>query len=458
MSIKESDSLLVWFHRLIDILSPMLVLYLAVLYYQPEIATLEHYINLGLFSGLLFVVFTQASGVYTQWRGRSLYSGLRKIITAWLFTWLVLIVLVFLFKRTEDFSRFILVSWFLLTPALLLFYRALIRFTFRRASGRGWYQKRIAFVGMGSLGQRLTKTMQVNSLLGYQVYGFWDDEPNLKAAEELGIEYLGSTEDLLSSNAHLEEIDEIYLTLPLRAESTIKALLDKLSYTTIKVNFAPDLFTFDLLHSRLSDIGGIPIFSIYDSPLNNTTARLFKRLEDLTLSLLIVALISPILLTLALLIKISSPGPIFYQQKRMGWNGRIFHILKFRSMPVGTDEAQQQWGNAANKQQTALGHFMRRYSLDELPQFFNVLRGDMSIVGPRPERDIYVEDFKHTVPRYMQKHMVKAGITGWAQINGWRGDTSIQKRVEFDLYYIDNWSVWLDLKIILITVLRMKNG
>lgn len=457
MSIKESDSLLVWLHRLLDILTPMLVLYLSVRFYPPDTDTLQPYINLGLLGGLLFLVFTQGAGLYSNWRGRSLISGFRKILTAWAITWLVMIVLVFLLKMSESFSRIILVAWALSTPILLLLYRMVIRFSLRSANGRGWYQKRVAFVGMGTLGQRLASSMMTSSLLGYEIYGYWDDDADTETTNHMGIPYLGTTEDLLRSNAHLEDIDEIFLTLPLRAESTLKALLDKLSFTTIKVNFAPDLFTFDLLHSRLSDISGIPIFSIYDSPLNNTTARLIKRVEDIGLSVLILALISPLFVVLPILIRLSSPGPVFYKQKRMGWNGQIFHILKFRSMTVSADQEKLQWGRAEDKQQTAIGNFMRKHSLDELPQFLNVLRGDMSIVGPRPERDIFIEEFKRTVPRYMQKHMVKAGITGWAQINGWRGDTSIHKRIEYDLYYIDNWSVWLDIKIILATITRMRS-
>ena len=169
---------------------------------------------------------------------------------------------------------------------------------------------------------------------------------------------------------------------------------------------------------------------------------------------LILILISPLILILAICVKVSSPGPIFYRQERIGWNGEVFEILKFRSMPTNLEEEQVQWGGSANKSVTGFSKWMRATSLDELPQFFNVLQGQMSIVGPRPERPIFVEQFKQEIPDYMKKHLVKAGITGWAQIHGWRGDTDLHARIEHDLYYIENWSLWLDFKIIFLTIFR----
>ena len=251
-----------------------------------------------------------------------------------------------------------------------------------------------------------------------------------------------------------DKFDEIYIALPLRAEKRIKEILYVLSDSTITVKFIPDYFTFDLLHSRITDIGGIPIISVYDSPLNNLTNKAFKRLEDIILSLLILVLIFPLLIAIAIGVKLTSPGPVFFKQPRVGWNGKIFTMYKFRSMPVTTDSKEVTWGSAKNKVNSKFGAFIRKTSLDELPQFLNTLMGDMSIVGPRPEREVFVDQFRKKIPRYMQKHMVKAGITGWAQIHGWRGDTSLEKRIEFDLFYIDDWSLWLDMKIIFLTIVK----
>jgi len=220
------------------------------------------------------------------------------------------------------------------------------------------------------------------------------------------------------------------------------------------VKFVPDLFSFDLMHAKWTDFKGFPVISVYDTPLNSGTSKFLKRSEDLIISSIILTLISPIMLVLAIGVKLSSPGPIFYRQTRVGWNGVNFEMLKFRSMPVDVEKDGVKWGSATSKTNTKFGHFIRATSLDELPQFINVLKGDMSIIGPRPERDVFVEQFRKEIPRYMQKHMVKAGISGWAQIHGWRGDTCLEKRVEYDIHYINNWSLWLDIKIIILTVFK----
>ena len=215
----------------------------------------------------------------------------------------------------------------------------------------------------------------------------------------------------------------------------------------------PDMGDFRLINHDVSNVADLFLLDLSCSPISGS-ARLLKRTEDAVLSSIILLCISPILLVVALGVRLSSKGPIFYRQERVGLNGRPFMMLKFRSMPVDSEKNGVQWGGARDKQVTRFGAFIRKTSLDELPQFINVLKGDMSIVGPRPERTLFVERFKHEIPGYMQKHMVKAGITGWAQINGWRGNTDLAKRIECDLWYIENWSVWLDLKIVFLTIFK----
>jgi len=201
----------------------------------------------------------------------------------------------------------------------------------------------------------------------------------------------------------------------------------------------------------MTEIAGLPVINLSTSHMLEGRNCFLKSLEDKTLSAIILLCISPILLFVAIGVKLSSPGPIFYRQERVSWNGRPFDMLKFRSMSVDSEKDGVKWGGATSMSVTKFGAFIRKTSLDELPQFINVLKGDMSIVGPRPERTVFVDQFKHEIPGYMQKHMVKAGITGWAQINGWRGDTDLAKRIECDLYYIEHWSIWLDLRIIFLT-------
>ena len=190
------------------------------------------------------------------------------------------------------------------------------------------------------------------------------------------------------------------------------------------------------------------------SRANYIVCKILKRIEDIVLSIIILTLISPIILIIAIGVKVTSPGPIFYRQTRVTLNNKNFGMLKFRSMPTNAEQNGAQWGGSKSKTNTIFGQFIRASSLDELPQFLNVLKGDMSIVGPRPERDIFIDKFAQDIPNYMDKHEVKAGITGWAQINGWRGDTSLEKRIEFDLYYINNWSLWFDIKIIFLTIFK----
>jgi putative colanic acid biosynthesis UDP-glucose lipid carrier transferase len=250
------------------------------------------------------------------------------------------------------------------------------------------------------------------------------------------------------------EIDEIWLALPLRAEARMKEILHQLRHLTIPTRYVLDIFSMDLLNHSISDVAGFPVLNIRSTPMVGLN-RVIKAFEDRLLASLILIAIAPLMLIIATLVKVSSPGPIFYRQKRVGWNGKEFEMLKFRTMPTNAEsQTGPVWATKEDHRATFIGSLLRRTSLDELPQFINVLLGNMSIVGPRPERKIFVEEFKEKVPGYMQKHQVKAGITGWAQVNGWRGNTSLEKRIEYDLYYINNWSLLFDLKIIFLTVFR----
>ncbi|MCW8918053.1 MAG: undecaprenyl-phosphate glucose phosphotransferase [Gammaproteobacteria bacterium] len=452
MKIRITDSSFVWLHRALDIAVPFGLLYLIAVGYG--IPWQDRYSIMGLIGGLSFTFFNQATGVYTGWRGRSLFAGFRKVLQAWGITWMFLIILAFMLKDVANFSRLTVTLWALITPIALFTYRFLIRLILARLRAQEWNRRNIAIIGAGHLGQRLAETLNQSKMFGYNPVAFYDDAPNTAGRSVAGIPVVGTIDDLLKG-APLDGLyDEIYISLPMRAEERIKSILNALADSSITVKFIPDFFSFDLLHSQLTDIGGIPVVSVYDSPLNSMSNAIQKRMEDIILSTLILLLISPLFMVLSLGVKLSSPGPVFYRQARIGWNGKNFNMLKFRSMPIDAEKEGVQWGGSKNKTTSKFGAFIRKTSLDELPQFFNVLKGDMSIVGPRPERDIFVEEFRKKIPRYMQKHMVKAGITGWAQIHGWRGDTSLEKRIEFDLYYIDNWSLWLDFRIIILTFIK----
>jgi putative colanic acid biosynthesis UDP-glucose lipid carrier transferase len=247
-------------------------------------------------------------------------------------------------------------------------------------------------------------------------------------------------------------IQYVYVALPMSATERITDLANEMSSRLAHVCLVPDLFHLNILNSRITDIGGLPVIHMIDeAPLD--FRRAVKRMMDIAFSALFLLVAFPILFVIALAVKLSSRGPVFYRQERMGLNGQTFDMLKFRSMPVNAEKSTGAvWAKAGENRATRVGAFLRKTSLDELPQFFNVLKGDMSVVGPRPERPVFIDQFRDQIPKYMLRHKMKAGITGWAQVNGWRGNTSIEKRIEFDLYYIQNWSLRLDLKIMLMTV------
>lgn len=455
-NVRESISFFVWLHRALDATIPVLILYLINLVYINSWS--DKYQVLGILGGLLLVIFSQGTGVYSQWRGRTLFAGFKLVIQAWLFTWLALLMIAFLFKDSSHFSRIVIASWAIATPATLFFYRLIIRSSMGYFRSHGVYSTRVAIIGAGELGQRLAETLNSAKMLGYTPIAFFDYDESKQNKSFHGIPVSGTIEEFINRGHYSNDFDEIYITLPLRAEQKIKEILNALADSTVTVKFIPDCFAFDLLHSRITDIGGIPIISVYDSPLNTLTNRVFKRLEDFILSLIILIIISPFLLSISILVKSTSRGPIIFKQKRYGLNGKEINIYKFRTMTVTENSNDIIQAKKGDHRFTSIGAFLRKTSLDELPQFFNALTGRMSIVGPRPHAKAHNEQYRKQIPKYMLRHTVKPGITGWAQINGWRGETDtlnkMEKRVEFDLYYIDNWSVWMDIKIILLTFVK----
>ena len=241
----------------------------------------------------------------------------------------------------------------------------------------------------------------------------------------------------------------------MRAEPRIRDLLLGLRMHSVQVRFVPDIFNFTLLHHSVTEVAGLPVINLTDSPLEGVN-QVLKNVEDFVLSSLFLLFVLPLLVLIAMGVKLSSPGPVFYRQERVTWNGERFQMLKFRSMPVDAEsQSGPVWAARDEPRTTRFGAFLRRMSLDELPQFINVLKGEMSIVGPRPERPGFVSQFRKEIPGYMQKHLVKAGITGWAQVNDFRGDTDLQERIRYDLYYIENWSLWFDLRIIALTIIHI---
>jgi putative colanic acid biosynthesis UDP-glucose lipid carrier transferase len=359
----------------------------------------------------------------------------------------------FFTKSGDAFSRTWFLIWMSLALLLVVMFRCSVILCLRFMRSRGLNERRVVIMGAGDLGIKLAETIQQALWTGFRVAVFMDDRAANRLSTIQGIPVIQTPEDIghyLKKNS----IDEVWLALPLRAEARMKEILHELRHHTITTRFVLDIFGLDLLNHSLTDVAGFPVLNICSSPMMGVN-RLVKAVEDRIVAAIIILLISPILVPIAIAVKLSSPGPVFYRQKRVGWNGEEFEMLKFRTMPVNAEaKTGPVWATAEDQRATSIGRFLRQTSLDELPQFINVLKGEMSIVGPRPERKIFVDEFKEKIPRYMQKHLVKAGITGWAQVNGWRGNTSLEKRIEYDLYYIENWSLAFDLKIIFLTIFR----
>jgi Undecaprenyl-phosphate glucose phosphotransferase len=313
--------------------------------------------------------------------------------------------------------------------------------------------KRILVAGSGELARLVVDKILEHRELGYQVVGFVDDRARGDHLGYRGLPLLG-TLDEAEEIITREQVDHLYVALPPEQHVRMLALLDSTTREIVDVKVVPDLLQVIALRARLEDLDGIPVINVNDVPLQGFNSAL-KRATDVAISTVALLILAVPIAILAVLVKLTSRGDVFYRQERMGLTGRSFTILKFRSM---YDDAERYtgpvWATADDPRVTPLGRFLRRSNLDELPQLWNVLKGDMSIVGPRPERPHFVEQFKHRIPQYMLRHKVKAGLTGWAQVNGWRGNTPLEKRIEYDLYYIENWSVRLDLKIMWLTLVR----
>jgi Undecaprenyl-phosphate glucose phosphotransferase len=307
--------------------------------------------------------------------------------------------------------------------------------------------------GTGKLGQDITDKIQDHPELGLKIRGFLSEDASQVGNTVDGYQVLDTYEnirDVIISN----QIDMVLITLPLNAHEKLKSILDNIADEMVSIMIIPDLFEFISLRGGVGEFEGIPIISLRDSPLYGWN-RVIKRSTDILLSLLIVLVTSPLMFAISILIKIMSPGPILYKQDRMGLDGKIFKMLKYRTMGTQAEEKTgPTWATENDNRRTSVGAFLRKTSLDELPQFFNVLKGDMSIVGPRPERPHFIQQFRSKIPKYMLRHKMKAGITGWAQVNGWRGNTSLEKRVEYDLYYIENWKLMFDFEIMWLTFWR----
>lgn len=448
-ALQSNASLTSMIQRFSDITIISFCLYLACKL-SGNVFTMEYWVVVLI----SIVIFQMAGGItefYRSWRGVRVTLEIQLIIKNWSLSVLLTVGLIsFIDGFYSDLTLY--AEWYLLACCGLIVSRSIIRLLLGYMRNLGFNTRNVAIMGSLPVGIKLAETLNDAHWMGFKVLGIYDDACN---SIDTKVGKCGDLEQLIR-DAKDGRIDRIYIAMPMEQERLIKDTVAELSDTTCSVMLIPDVFTFNILQSR-SEINGVSVVSLFDTPISGVN-KIIKRVEDIILSLAILIFISPVLLLIAMSVKFTSPGPIIFKQRRYGMDGKSIMVWKFRSMSVmenGDKVVQAKKGDA---RVTAVGAFLRRTSLDELPQFINVLMGDMSIVGPRPHAVAHNEQYRKLIKGYMLRHKVKPGITGWAQINGWRGETDtldkMQSRVEYDLDYIRNWSVWFDIRIIFLTVFK----
>jgi putative colanic acid biosynthesis UDP-glucose lipid carrier transferase len=441
LKVKTTSPMTPYVVKLVDAALILVAAYLALharrflnLPTEMPVKFIAGYDGLALIGALLFTFFS--GYVSGSWRGAQMPAMLAKLTARWFMVVGLLLLWLFAFKASQEFSRVWFAVWMLSAVVLMWLGRIAIYLVMRSLRVQGIGLRQVALVGSDTAIASLQTRMASAGWSGYAV------SQVVRADDAAQLDALAAS-----------PLDEIWVTLPLGDSQAMQHTLHALRHSAASIRLVPDLLTLRLINHGVTEVMGVPMYDVSASPMTGMN-QVLKWVEDKVLSSLILLLISPLMLMLALGVKLSSRGPVLYRQTRVGLNNRAFDMLKFRSMPEDVEKDGVRWGGGADKATTRFGQFIRQTSLDELPQFLNVLRGDMSIVGPRPERPMFVAQFKDEIPDYMKKHLVKAGITGWAQVNGWRGDTDLKTRIEFDLFYIENWSIWLDLKIIFLTVFK----
>jgi Undecaprenyl-phosphate glucose phosphotransferase len=411
----------------------------------------ESYVSVSPLVAVLWMSVFALMQVYQSSRMLGRLDELRSILKAHGVALLGFIALTYMFEEYK-YSRVVMLNFFLLGGLALSGFRLILRGALRSLRARGRNLRHVLAVGEGPAMESLLERLDVFPELGLRVKG-------VVAREQSGLRSIGG-KPVLGHFGELAEIiartkvDEVLIALPASQSEDLNQILSLLADETLDIRVIPDVLRHVTLRCGIEDFDGLPIVRINDSPLIGWGASA-KRVTDVVLAATAFVLLAPLLLLLALLVKLTSPGPVLYVQERMGLDGRSFPMLKFRSMRLDAEsDSGPIWAQRADNRRTRFGTLLRKTSLDELPQLWNVILGHMSLVGPRPERPVFVHRFRKEVPHYMLRHKVRAGITGWAQVNGWRGNTSLDRRIECDLFYIRNWSYMLDLKILVLTLLR----
>lgn len=458
--IRENQQLF----NVLNVIFDIFVLIISTLFvsYPFCIKVLKTNFHLNLGSWLVFFIIFIPSYVflfnmfslYTPKRtDKSIFSAAYNIGRVNLFEFLFLLFINFL--GIINLPLNFLVCVLIFNTILSIFERAGVRFFLRSMRSNGFNIKYVLIIGAGEVGEHLVDTIKSNSYLGYHVIGFLDDK---KEGSVEGVKIIGTVDDLKNILNSDILVDRVIISIAPRHYKALESIMSLCEKNGVRADIVPDYYRYLTSHPNIELLDNIPLISARYLPLDIFYNNLLKRFLDVVFVLFTSIIISPFLLLIAISVKITSPGPIIYKQERVGEDGKNFMIYKFRSMYSENEYIDDKhWTKKDDPRITPIGKIIRKYSVDELPQFYNIFKGDMSLVGPRPERPYLVNKFKESVPKYMIKHHVKPGMTGWAQINGYRGNTSIVKRIEYDIYYVENWSIFLDFKIILKTIPTLLN-
>lgn len=442
-------------YRLVDLVIIHLTLLMATIFYGAQYDFL--YFVLALIANLSYSFASELLWLYRSWRAGALKEMLFYTLLSWVVALLPVLMFVFFAKTAEHYSRFILGVWIAATLICLCGWRSLFRYFLFHLRKQGLNTRSVGIIGLSDSGCKLAQEILNHPETGYQLEGIFDDRSKDNSVERMDNKFAAYVQGSVNDGvrrAQEGEFDVLFIGLPFSAKRRIEEILRRLGDTTVDVHLIPDFFIHNLLHARIGQVGDLQTVSVYDTPMRGGWS-LLKRLEDLLLSSIILTVIAIPMLLIAIGVKLSSRGPVIFAQDRYGLDGRKIKVWKFRTMRVTENGNKVVQASKNDSRITPFGAFLRRTSLDELPQFFNVLQGSMSIVGPRPHAVSHNEEYRKQIEFYMLRHKMKPGITGWAQINGWRGETDtldkMKMRIQYDLEYIRHWSLWMDCKIIMAT-------
>ena len=420
-------------------------------FYDDSVTMMNHMYIVGLLCIIpMYLILYAVFNVYSPKRVQTVKEEIGNIVKSNTMGLVIFIMALYMLHQPH-FSRQMMFIFYVINNVAEIIFRNCIRWVLRKIRNRGFNQKHILLVGYSRAAEGYIDRIKTNPQWGYHIMGILDDNvtEGTKYRGEQVIGKIKLLQNMLSEN----ELDEIAITLGIAEYSKLEDIVAICEKSGVHTKFIPDYNNFIPTRPYTEDLLGLPVINIRRVPLNGGFNRFIKRVSDIVGSFLLIILFSPVMLVVALAVRFSSKGPVIYKQERVGLHNRNFVMYKFRSMKIERcDELHFTTQN--DDRTTGIGRFIRRCSLDELPQLFNVLKGDMSLVGPRPERPEFVEKFREQIPRYMIKHQVRPGMTGWAQINGYRGNTSIRKRIEYDLYYIENWTFWFDIVILFQTIFK----